>query len=100
MIEELIDFLQKQNILPSIIGISIGIYVSLLANSLSDNIIKPILNELIDKKNKNSLNKLHIKLPSKRNRILLGQFILDIIGVLFVFLIIFTMIKITNINVI
>jgi large-conductance mechanosensitive channel len=52
MIEELIDFLQKRNILPSIIGISIGIYVSLLANSLSDNIIKPILNELIDEKRK------------------------------------------------
>lgn len=99
MIEELIDFLEKRNILPSIIGISIGIYVSLLANSLSDNIIKPILNELIDENKKNSLNKLHIKLPSKRNRLLLGQFILDIIGVLIVFLIIFITVKITNINV-
>jgi large-conductance mechanosensitive channel len=91
MIEDIIKFIEEKNILPTIIGISIGIYVSVIVNSLSDNIIKPILNELIDENKKNSLNKLHINLPSNKNKLLFGQLILDIIGVLIVFIIIYFM---------
>ena len=94
MFDDLIKFLEERNILPTIIGISIGIYVSVLANSLSENIIKPILSELIDEKRKNSINRLHITLPSKKNKLLFGQFILDIIGVFIVVFIVYNISKI------